>query len=74
MTGKGYWTAWTTNNIAYDLPQNCLWKPNSTQELAMSDLTASVAIVNTSRDTPLTIIRCIVLQNQPWIGLPRVQK
>lgn len=76
MRAQGYYDAWISNNIQYDLPNNTLWKPNTTLQQAYNDL--FMIVNNLNRQNPLLVVagqaiiiqKCIVVPNNPWVGLP----
>jgi hypothetical protein len=66
-----YYAAWLSNGIRYELPSNCVWKLNSDLDTALSDMKN---LINSLNQNPqyagLRLIKCIVLSNTPWAGIP----
>jgi hypothetical protein len=76
MIAIGYHTVWMAAGIRYELPNNSLWKPDTTLEQAYSDINLVVNNVNRLAlgsgpfANRVLLIKCIVVSNNPWVGLP----
>lgn len=65
-----YHLAWMSNGIRYDLPSNCVWKPNVELEAAYKDIQGVITSLNSAlpEGAKIALGKCIVLSNTPWIG------
>lgn len=71
MRGAGYHSAWSSNNKVYNLPDNCVWRPECELEVAKKDLIAMIEKMNASasQNPKITLTRCVVVPSNPWAGL-----
>jgi hypothetical protein len=67
----GYWQAWLSDGVKFNLPLNCVWKPNSELQTGLKDIETVIEKLNLNREDPkIKLLRCIVLSNTPWVAIP----
>jgi len=67
----GYHQAWLSDGVKYNLPSNCVWKPNSELQTGLNDIKKAIADLNAIRmGNPISLLRCMVLSNTPWVSIP----
>jgi len=75
MRSRGYFSAWVSNGVTYQLPQSTLWKPDLELKTALTDIQNSIAELNRTGQFSLNNIiltRCIVVSASPWDGIPGI--
>ena len=71
MLNLQYFSAWTHNGGTYFLPANTLWRSDGQQQQALDDLNSVIRNLNLTRNPndQVTLLRCVVVQIQPWVGI-----
>lgn len=73
MIDLGYKSSWKVGEVRYYLPNTSLWKPDvANLQVPLQDLTDVTANINSQIwfGEKVEIKRCIVLQAEPWAGIP----
>ncbi|MBS1777819.1 MAG: hypothetical protein JST70_00745 [Bacteroidetes bacterium] len=72
MINKGYYSNWFDSNVPqkrkYELPINCVWKPNVELAAGKTDIEQIIAQLN-SQGHNIILKKLIVLSANPWLGL-----
>jgi len=74
MKNLGYSITWINpgTNILYNLPSNVVWKPNAELNTALNELKNVISILHRA-DSPIELLRCIILNSTPWDGIGGTQ-
>ena len=72
LKNKGYNNMWSDGNTnkVYELPHNCLWKPNIELSAGKTDIEQTINSLN-SLGNDIHLTKLVVLSASPWIALER---
>jgi len=70
MRKLGYYSNWKESEKSYELPDSCVWKPDTGLVKAKSDL-LKITTEMTDRDTTFKLISSIIVYADPWTGVPK---
>jgi hypothetical protein len=68
MKAKGYYDYWTSNGIAYYLPNTTLWKQNTTSDTAISDIKEITTVLGVRLERAVAVN----WDNGNWSAIPGI--
>ncbi|MBI5402585.1 MAG: hypothetical protein HY959_04240 [Ignavibacteriae bacterium] len=67
LRNLGYYDYWISNELRYDLPNNCMWKQNSSLENGKTEVENAIGTRFLANNN-IRLEKLIVLQATPWTG------